>query len=187
MGGDRRNGNITKGNKGKKVRRKTNQYTDLDDGDRYGRVYRLCGGEHVDVELPDTNEDNETIITCRIPGRLYKKVWFKTGQFVVVGEKFSNKIYELKGRVLESELNKVKRLFENTNDGDDIGVQIGGDENELEEDHDDMMLGVKTRIVKNNNPKTTNSKTEQKVKINTKNNTNNNDLDSMDSIDIDNI
>jgi translation initiation factor IF-1 len=181
MGGSGRNGNITKGNKGKKVRRKTNQYAELENGDRYGRVYKLCGGEHLNVELPETNEDNETIITCRIPGRLYKKVWFKAGQFVVVGEKFSGKIYELKGKVLESELNKVKRLFENTTDADDIGVQIGGEEGELEEDHDDMVLGVR-KIT------TTNKSVTKQNKPSTKNNTNNpTDLESMDSADIDNI
>ena len=134
--------------------------------------------------MPNANEDNEKIITCRIPGRLYKKVWFKTGQFVVVGEKFSAKIYELKGRVLESELNKVKRLFENTNDDDDTGIQIGGDDNELEEDHDDMMLGVKTKVVtKNNKSKTT--KQEKTVTISTKEKKS--DEKSVDSFDFDDI
>lgn len=183
MGGNRRNGNISKGNKGKKGRRRTNQYADYEDGvDKYGRIYKLNGVEHLDVELPTPNEDGETIIACRIPGRFYKKVWFNIGQFVVVGGKFSEKLHELKGRVPESEANKVKRMFDNADDGEDIGVQIGGDEDEMEEDHDDMMLGVKSKTVK-----TSNDASEKKVSISTKVDNADDDSESIESIDLDDL
>lgn len=147
MGGARRNGNISKGNKGKKARRRIDPYAEYnDEEDRYGRVYTLSGSEHLEVELASPGDDGETIVTCRIPGKFYKKIWFKKHDMVVVGGKFSDKVYELKGKVRENEVNRVKRMFDGTdNNNEDMCVQIGGDEDECEEDADDMALGIKTR------------------------------------------
>jgi translation initiation factor IF-1 len=182
MGGHGRNGNLTKGNKGKKNRRRVNPYADYEDGDQYGRVYKN-EGQHVTIELPNENEDGEKLVKCRIPGKMWKKIWFNKGDLVVVAGKISENIYELKGKVSDSDARKVKRMFESTdNDGEDIGVRIGGDENEDEQDHDDMILGINSRVVAS-------SDTGKKVSISTKKSTSSEDDDteSIGSIDLDDL
>jgi hypothetical protein len=183
MGGHGRNGNITKGNKGKKGRRRVNPYSELEEGFRYGRIY-VNNGQHVQVELPTENEEGEKIVSCRIPGKMWKKVWFNKNDYVVIGGKFSDKIYELAGRVMDSELNYVKKMFDKTDDTEDIGIQIGGDENEVDEDHDDMILGVRSRVSVSSKPK----KSEAKVSISTKKTDGDeSDSDSIGSIDLDDL
>lgn len=180
MGGHGKNGNLTKGNKGKKNRRRVNPYATAEDGDNYGRIYKN-DGQHVTVELPSENEDGKTQITCRIPGKFWKKIWFNKGDLVVVSGKISENIYELKGKVSDSEARKVRRLFENTdNQDEDIGVRIGGDENEEEQDHDDLILGVHSRVITNASTKT------EKVTISTRQDSED-DTDSIGSIDIDDL
>jgi translation initiation factor IF-1 len=151
MGGNRKNGNITKGNKVKKGRRKVNQYGDFAEECHYGKIYRLVGGKHIEVKLANPTEDGKTIVTCRIKGKMCKKVWFKPDQYVIISPQISDNIYEIDGRVPESDLNRVQRMFEQNCDGEDIGVQIGGDENDVEEDHDDMILGIKATTILSTN------------------------------------
>lgn len=190
MGGSRRNGNITKGNKGKKARRRADPYGDFQEGeDQYGRVYNLSGIDHLEVELTSPNEDGDKIVKCRIPGRFYKKVWFKKHDLVVVGERFSEKIYELKGKVRESDANRVKRMFDSAeNDDNDMCVQIGGDENEFEEDHDDVILGIRTRV--DNRDKSngnTNASRTEKSNNQTSTQTRDSNDESDSSIDLDDL
>jgi translation initiation factor IF-1 len=183
MGGHGKNGNRTKGNKGKKNRRRVNPNADIDDGDRFGRIYKN-EGQHVTVELPTENEDGNKLIKCRIPGKMWKKIWFNKGDLVVVAGKISDNVHELKGKVSDSDVRKVKRMFESTdNNGEDIGVLIGGDENEDEQDHDDMILGVHSRVVGSTDQ-------DKKVTISTKKSPlgdEDSDSDSIGSIDLDDL
>lgn len=141
MGGNKTNGNKTKGNKSKKNRRKVDQFVDLDNG-KGGRIYKLPGGEHLEIEFPDSS-----VVTCRIPGKFQKTVWFKKGQYVVVGDKFSNKVHDLLGRVQPNQERILKGEFDTM---DDIDIKIGDaeDEKETDSNDDDEALGIKSKTVK---------------------------------------
>jgi translation initiation factor IF-1 len=179
MGGNGKNGNITKGNNAKKNRRKVNPYGTHDEGDQYGRIFKN-EGQHVTVELPHENEDGEKLIKCRISGKMWKKIWFNKGDLVVIAGKITNNVYELKGKVSDYDIRNVKRMFENTDNNDeDIGVRIGDDENEDEQDHDDMILGVNSRAISSTD-------TSKKITISTKTNSDD-DIESFGSIDLDDL
>ena len=149
MTGNRRNGNINKGNKQKKSRRRVQQYADYvkGDGDQYAKVHKLTGGEHLEVELIEPDESNDKIVMCRIPGKFFKKIWFRAGDLVVLSGKFSDTIYDLKGRVQESDVNSVQKLFDRTK-VEATGIRIGADDDD-DLDYDAIALGIKTTKVKN--------------------------------------
>lgn len=138
MTGNKRNGNISKGNKGKKNRRRIRQFADCneDEGDMYARVYKLPGGEHLEVELLEPDDTGKKIVMCNIPGRFRKKVWFRQGNLLVLRGKFSDTIYDLKGRVNESELGYVRKLFDKSK-VEDTGYRMGDECDDSDDDEKD--------------------------------------------------
>lgn len=132
------NGNKFKGNKGKKGRRRKNPYADFDpDVDRYGKVIELMGGSHVRVQPIDCEEKDA--VQARIPGKFYKKIWFKKDDFVVITQ-ISNNLSELKGKVSESDINKVRGKFDKMSNGDSSNVIrfAGEDYSDSDEDNEDI-------------------------------------------------
>lgn len=143
-----RNGNIIKGNQGKKDRRKINPHVAFMEGNSYGKIVKLSGCEHVEVELATKNEDGLKNITCRIPGKMYKKIWFNKDQIVVVGGSISKKVYELRGFPLESEEKQARKLFDKSSDDNNVDVHIGCGESDDESDDDDEILGIDAKKAK---------------------------------------
>lgn len=83
---------------------------DLEEGDRYAIVESRSGGSRINVLTLDNEHVNATI-----PGRLYKKIWLKKGNYVIIS-KFEN-MSIIKGTIADNELGKVRKKFE----------QMGGD------------------------------------------------------------
>ena len=187
MGGHGKNGNRTKGNSEKKNRRRVDPYAEKEETDLIGRVYRN-DGQHITVELPTENEDGEKLIKCRISGRMWKKIWFNKGDILVITHKFSEKIYEIKGKVNDAELRDAKKLFQDMDNKDeDLGVLIGDEDLDDEQDHDDMILGVNSKLVKNENHKnSTKQESNKNITIPTKK-VQDEDSSSVDSINIDDL
>jgi len=165
MGGSGKNGNQVKGNSVKKGRRKVDPCVDFVDGDLYGKVYKLLGEDHISIELAAPDPEGDTIVKARISGKMYKKVWFRPDNFVVLGGKFSDKIYDLKGMVKKSDESKVRKLFEKEG-VDDMRVLVGDDIDDADEDVDDTFFGVqKTKSIKKTNPSDDDTPSTMKVNV----------------------
>lgn len=76
------------------------------DTEVYAVVKGKIGDTHISVVTLDGQELNP-----RIPGKFWKKIWFKTGNYVVVIRGDGN-IDEIKGMVIENKIKNVKREFE---------------------------------------------------------------------------
>ena len=77
---------------------------DVENGDGYyGRVLKLLGTNRILVKLHNNTETQVTI-----PGRLYKKVWIKPDNYILVNNYMEiEKVY----RELDKDTDQVKRIF----------------------------------------------------------------------------
>jgi translation initiation factor IF-1 len=189
MGGNGKNGNATKGNKIKKSRRKVDPVVELEEGDCYGKIHKLCGENIVYVELVTPNEDGDKTVKARISGKMYKKVWFKPDNLVILGGRFSDKIYDLKGMVKKNEESKVRQLFDGKDNDEDIRVHIGDEIDDIDEDYDDTFLGVQNKKGNKNNNKNNKNNTGKDSSDKNKNEKNVMDIGSSESgsVDIDDL
>jgi len=130
------NGNKVKGNKLKKSSKGHDQYADYDPTtDRYAVVVDRKGGKHIKVQ-PIDNKKGDTVMAT-IPGRFYKRGnWFYSGDYVVITYVTDN-ISEIKGRIKDSELGKIKHKFEKMSEGDDIVKFKSPDDEESEENNNE--------------------------------------------------
>ena len=153
-----------KGNKIKKSRRKVDPIVEFEEGDHYGKIQKLCGENIVYVELVTPNEDGDKIVKARISGKMYKKVWFKPDNLVIIGGRISDKIYDLKGMVKKNEESKVRQLFDGKDNDEDIRVHIGEEIDDIDEDYDDTFLGVQNKTKKGSNKNNTGNDSSVKTK-----------------------
>jgi len=136
------NGNKTKGNQGRKARKDAIVYFD-DTQDQYARIEKLNGVNHVDcLTLKGEKNILQNVI---IPGKFYKRVWFKIGDIVIV-QPVEEK-YEIKGRPDESEIKKLKDQFEkiSSSKGDSKTIIRFGDSDDEQSDDEDEVVPVKTK------------------------------------------
>ena len=131
------NGNKFKGNKQKKASRaRKSAVVGLDESvDQYAVVDRLMGGNHIEVK---TLKDDKPVMVS-IPGRFYKRVWFNKGDVVIISKIIDN-LFEIKGKVAENELLKLKSQFDklDKSNGDTRCLVRFGDEDDSDDDDDDQ-------------------------------------------------
>lgn len=110
------NGNIYKGNrqqkeerrkKNKEQHKKSSIVNSVSGDESYAFVDSLLGGKHVRVTMID-GADNKSVIAV-IPGRFYKRVWFKKDDVVIVSE--NGNLREIKGKASESEASTIRSKF----------------------------------------------------------------------------
>ncbi len=100
------NGNLNKFKHRNKRRKNPNAQYDKN-RDEYGFVSKLCGDKHIVVQLLD---GHSTLVKACIPGKFFKKVWFRPNDLLVVTMR--DKIWEIKGRVDENNLAEAKLLMQ---------------------------------------------------------------------------
>merc|ERR1712070_1081996 len=112
-----------------------------DDNMFYAKVDKLPGTNKLNVILHDGRE--ETVI---IPGKYYKKVWFKIGDYVVI----SDGIVEWKVTTIKqineasryfSLLNNEENIFSNNQENEDEDEDENEINNENNPESDDIMSG----------------------------------------------
>lgn len=116
-----KNGNVNKGNNPtKSMRRRKNPQVACDaNTDRYAKVVKIEGGKRLSVlPLEDVNGKPITVI---IPGKFHKRVFFKIDDYVVITD------HELKGKVNEGEVNKIKNKFEKLKSGNNDTIIFDDD------------------------------------------------------------
>ena len=134
------NGNKFKGNGKRKNKNKIGEFDCQDDNMFYAKVDKLPGTNKLNVILHDGRE--ETVI---IPGKYYKKVWFKIGDYIVV----SDGIVEWKVTTIK-QMNEASRYFSLLNNDENIFSNNQEDEEEYEEeDNEDQNIN---NINNDNNP-----------------------------------
>jgi len=132
LGSFKGNGNRFKGNQQKKTgRAKKNAIADFDkDNDMYVRVVSIEGGKHLSV-LPLDSSDKKTIMAV-IPGKFHKKVWFRKEDILIVTK--SGNICEVKGKIDEGSLSKIKSQFEKMDSGNNSDSMVFGNDNDDSDD-----------------------------------------------------
>lgn len=103
------NGNKVKGNKGRKGGRgKKEVYADFNENtDQYGKLSSIQGGKHASVLLLG---DSKTPVAASFRGIHHRKVWMNPGDYVIV--RGNGNIYEIWGKVPDSDMTRVRREFE---------------------------------------------------------------------------
>tara|TARA_B100001989_G_C24374929_1_gene381306 strand:- start:117 stop:668 length:552 start_codon:yes stop_codon:yes gene_type:complete len=135
------NGNKFKGNGKRKNKNKIGEFDCQDDNMFYAKVDKLPGTNKLNVILHDGRE--ETVI---IPGKYYKKVWFKIGDYVVV----SDGIVEWKVTTVK-QINEASRYFSLLNNDENIFSNNNGIEDE-DEDEDEDENEINNNLDNENNP-----------------------------------
>ncbi len=101
------NGNLNKFKHRNKRRKNPNATFDANT-DEYAFVVELCGDKHVSAQILD---GHHVIVKALIPGRFFKKVWFRKNDLLVI-TKLDAKRWEIKGRVDENNAGHVKMLMQ---------------------------------------------------------------------------
>lgn len=98
-------------NKFKNLRRRKNASASFSERtDMYGFVKELSGDKHL-VFIPVIGDIIAKYSLCaRIPGKFFKRVWFRKDDLIVV-TKLAENLYEIKGKVAENEIDAIKNKF----------------------------------------------------------------------------
>lgn len=125
------NGNKFKGNNEKKAARgRKNQFADFNQGnDQYAKIISIEGGRHLKV-VPLDSIDNQPMMVL-MKGVHHKKVWFKKDEIIVISDG------EVKGRVNENEMRKIRTRFDIKDNDKDNSLIFGGDDMSDDDDDDD--------------------------------------------------
>lgn len=127
------NGNIFKGNKKKKGRHsRKEEFAIFDEKtDQYAKVIGMQGGKHMTVQPASLNGET---VHATISGKHHKKVWFKKDDYVVISITPNSSYVEVVGRVHESELKKVRAMFDKSDGTKDSSYIFDGEMSDSDED-----------------------------------------------------
>ena len=123
----KQNGNKFKGNSKRKNKNRIGEFDCDTDNMFYGKVDKLPGTNKLNVILHDGRQ--ETVI---IPGKYYKKVWFKIGDYLVV----KDGIVEWKVTTVK-QTNEASRYFSLIDNNENIYINNNEEDEEDEEDEGD--------------------------------------------------